>query len=168
MVNARQTHVVLLLEPSPFWLEAVAAVVQRSGFSRVLKATSAEQAGRLIRRHRPSLLLYGLADSPDDRAWEGHLASLHRRFPNLKIIVLSAVEDDEAIATARSSGVFAYVLRRADPDDLRAAIHQVFQPTIFQAQPVVQAPRDSGRTDVLLTPRSSAAIRRRAHQRRDR
>jgi DNA-binding NarL/FixJ family response regulator len=139
MTKPRDTETVVLLEPSPFWLEAVSGIVEEVGFSRILSADTAKQALALIEQNRPSLFLYGLAESPDDSAWGAYLATVHARFPELKIIVLSTVEDEDAIAMALRSGAAGYVLRRAAPDDLRSAVRQALTPTVYHAGPAVSA-----------------------------
>jgi len=112
MARTYETETVVLLESSPFWLEAVSGIVEEIGFSRVLSADSATQALALIEQSRPSLFLYGLAESGDP-AWGAYLAMVNARFPELKIIVLSTVEDEEAIALVLRSGAAGYVVRRA-------------------------------------------------------
>ena len=139
MTRPRDTETVVLLEPSPFWLEAVSGIVEEVGFSRILSADTAKQALALIEQSRPSLFLYGLAESPDDSAWGAYLETVHARFPELKIIVLSTVEDEDAIAMALRSGAAGYVLRRAAPEDLRSAVRQALTPTVYHAQPAVSA-----------------------------
>ena len=65
MTRPHDTETVMLLEPSPFWLEAVGGIVEEVRFSRILSADSATQALALIEQNRPSLFLHGLAESPD-------------------------------------------------------------------------------------------------------
>lgn len=145
MTRTGDTETVVLLERSPFWREAVSGIVEDVGFSRVLATDSAAEALALIEEDSPSLFLYGLAESPGDPVWGVYLERLHARFPELKIIVLSTVEDEDAIATALRSGAAGYVVRRAAPDDLRSAIRQALNPTVYHAEPAVSArPTEEG------------------------
>jgi DNA-binding NarL/FixJ family response regulator len=153
MIRPRATETVVLLERSPFWLEAVGGIVEEVGFSRVLSADTATQALALIEQSRPSLFLYGLAESLDDSAWGAYLETVHARFPELKIIVLSTVEDEDAIATALRSGAAGYVVRRAAPDDLRSAVRQALNPTVYHAEPAVSARPTGVVAPSSLTPR---------------
>jgi DNA-binding NarL/FixJ family response regulator len=138
LAKTYETETVVLLESSPFWLEAVRGIVEEIGFLRVLSADSTTQALALIEQSRPSLFLYGLAESGDS-AWDAYLAILHARFPDLKIIVLSTLEDEAAISRALRSGAAGYVVRRATPADLRSAVRQALNPTVYHAELAVSA-----------------------------
>jgi DNA-binding NarL/FixJ family response regulator len=155
MTRPRDTETVVLLEPSPFWLEAVSGILEEVGFSRVLSSESPTHALTLIEQSRPSLFVYGLAES-DDSAWDAYLAMVHARFPDLKIIVLSTLEDEVAIAKALHSGAAGYVVRRATPDDLRSAVRQALNPTVYHAEPAVSV--GPAATVGSLTPRELEVI----------
>jgi DNA-binding NarL/FixJ family response regulator len=72
----------------------------------------------------------------------------------MKVIVLSMYEDRALVEAAFAAGAFAYVLKSADPDDLRAAIRQAFEPSVFfapeladnEAEPAESPPVDPGLT----------------------
>lgn len=151
------SETIVVLEPNPFWREAVGAVAEGAGFSHILMASSPAEARQLTRRWDPLLFVYGLADSLDGDVWRTYLQTVQAEFPDVKIIVLSAIEDDDAIAAALRAGAFAYLFRRSDPDDLRTAIQQALQPTVFQAQPGMSVERRSTTRDPL-TPRQREIV----------
>jgi DNA-binding NarL/FixJ family response regulator len=157
MTKPHDTETVVLLEPSPFWREAVTGIIEVVGFSRVLSADTATQALALIEQSRPSLFLYGLAESGDP-GWGAYLAMVNARFPELKIIVLSTLEDEAAIATALRSGAAGYVVRRATPADLRSAVRQALNPTVYQAEPGVSPGPAAAVAPGSLTPREIEVI----------
>ena len=49
--------------------------------------------------------------------------------PSMKAIVLSMYEDRAHVEAAFAAGAAAYVLKSANPDDLRSAIRQAFEPS---------------------------------------
>jgi DNA-binding NarL/FixJ family response regulator len=51
----------------------------------------------------------------------------------MKAIVLSMYEERTLVKAAFAAGAFAYVLKSGDPDDLRAAIRQAFEPSVYFA-----------------------------------
>jgi len=157
MTRPHDTETVVLLEPSPFWLEAVSGILEEVGFSRVLSSESATRALTLIEQSRPSLFVYGLAES-DGSAWDAYLAMVHARFPDLKIIVLSTLEDQVAIAKALRAGAAGYVVRRATPDDLRSAVRQALSPTVYHAEPAVSVGPAANVGPGSLTPRELEVI----------
>jgi DNA-binding NarL/FixJ family response regulator len=55
------------------------------------------------------------------------------RQPSLKAVVVSATDDPEQIEAALTSGAVAYVLKRAEPEDLASAIRQVFSRSLYLA-----------------------------------
>jgi len=55
----------------------------------------------------------------------------------MKAIVLSMYEERALVEAAFAAGAFAYVLKSADPDDLRAAIRQAFEPSVYFAPELV-------------------------------
>jgi len=121
MARTYETETVVLLESSPFWLEAVSGIVEEIGFSRVLSADSATQALALIEQSRPSLFLYGLAESGDS-AWDAYLAML-------------------AFPTSRSS---CYQLSRTKPRFRRRFV-QARRDTLSGAQLQLISARPSGK-----------------------
>jgi len=55
------------------------------------------------------------------------------RQPALKAVVVSATDDPELIEAALTGGAVAYVLKRAEPEDLASAIRQVFSRSLYLA-----------------------------------
>ena len=55
------------------------------------------------------------------------------RSPGTKIVVLSMYDDRQSINAALSAGALAYVVKTAHPDDLRSAIRQAFDHSIYLA-----------------------------------
>jgi DNA-binding NarL/FixJ family response regulator len=122
---AQASRLALLVDPFPMWLDAVGQVVGGIGFEVAGKATSAQEARPLLEERGVALLVTGLDEGVD---W---LHETVRRHPFLRVVVLSASDEPEAIADSFAAGASAFVVKGAHPDDLAAAIRQVFAPTIY-------------------------------------
>ena len=122
---AQASRLALLVDPFPMWLDAVGQVVAGIGFEVAGKTTSAQEARALLEERGVALLVTGLDDGVD---W---LHETVRRHPFLRVVVLSGSDEPDAIADSFAAGAAAFVVRGAHPDDLAAAIRQVFAPTIY-------------------------------------
>src|SRR3954466_10254093 len=115
------------------WLDAVDSVLHRVKVRVVGKTMSTAKALQLVKAERPDLLVTEL------RPLNGEIDSLTliRRSCQavtwLQPIVLSARDDAQSIESAFAAGAAAYVTKAAHPDDLGAAVRQVFGPSVFFA-----------------------------------
>lgn len=112
----------------------------------------------LVEQHRPDLVL--LNDHMPDIDGLACLKEIKRRWPAIKVVVLSASEDPEEIEEALSAGASAYIGKRIDPGDLPSALRQVVAGVVHQRsshpeEPVAIAPvsAESG-----LTPREQMIL----------
>jgi DNA-binding NarL/FixJ family response regulator len=124
----------VVLDRQPLWLAAVAEVLERAGFDVVGATTSEAKALRLVREHRPDVLIFEpeACTSSASRLLEaGRMAH-----PQLKAVAVSSIEDPEVIRTVLQSGVWAYVLKRAPAEDIVVAVRQAFVHSIHLARPV--------------------------------
>ncbi len=123
----------VLLDQHPLWLDAVENVVTRAEVQVVGRATNPADALRLVETVRPRVFVTGIempAGSIDGIAC---LRQARQCVPDLKVIVLSSYEDPGHIDAALEAGAAAYVIKTAEPDDLAAAIRQVFDHSIYLA-----------------------------------
>jgi DNA-binding NarL/FixJ family response regulator len=60
------------------------------------------------------------------------LELIRERFPEVKVVILSAVEEPNVIQTALERGAHAYVLKHIDPRDLPSALRQASEGTVYQ------------------------------------
>ena len=127
-------YVAVLLDRQPLWLAAVAEVLERAGFQVAGTTTSEAEALRLLREHRPDVLIFEpeACTSSTARLLEaGRLAQ-----PQLKAVAVSSTEDAEVIRAVLQAGVWAYVLKRACAEDIVAAVRQAFVHSIHFARPL--------------------------------
>src|SRR5215203_4102348 len=76
------------------------------------------------------------------------LEAMAEHHPQVKVAMLSAVEDPQVIESAFRRGAAAYILKSVNPFDLPAAVRQLVDGTVFhrplETQGGVKAPRAAG------------------------
>ena len=152
MYRLENRTTVLVAEP-PLWLETVRQLVADLGIQVVGTATRSSEALRMVTQHSPDLLITGI------RMPEGEMdgialvrESLHHA-PAMKAIVLSMYDDAEHVNASFKVGVWAYVLKSTHPDDLKSAIRQAFEPSVYfpsdgpsNVEADFESPSDAGLT----------------------
>jgi len=121
----------VVLDRQPLWLAAVEGVLARAGFEVVGTTSSEAKALQLVREHRVDVLIFEpeACTSATDR----FIAAGRSAHPGLKAVAVSAVEDPDVIRAVLASGAWAYVLKRAHPDDIAVAVRQTFAHSIHLA-----------------------------------
>jgi DNA-binding NarL/FixJ family response regulator len=144
---------VVIVEDHPLMQTALEATLERAeGFTVVGTATSGLQAEPLVSRTQPDLVLLDLQLPGLDGL--SCLALLRERHPEMTVVILSGVEDDELIERALSGGAAALVKKSISPADLPVLLRQVLQGSVKFATPriaravVTKATRES-RLDVV-------------------
>ncbi len=113
------------------WLDALERVLLSVGITPLAKLTSGAEALNVISEQRPDLFVL---DTDTNGGVPDGLTCLREavmRVPSLKAIVISASGDQERIDSALSAGAVAYVLKRAEPEDVAAAIRQIFSRSLY-------------------------------------
>jgi two-component system response regulator DevR len=128
-----QRRTAVALDKYPLWLDAVGQVLGRIGVDVVGKATSADDALRLIEELRPDVLVTEIRLNDGEMDGLTCLRRAVERVPGLKGIVLSAYDDVQHIDAALAAGAVAYVIKTVHPDDFASAIRQAFQHSIYMA-----------------------------------
>lgn len=107
-----------------------AALTQAEDIEVVGAAHSGEEALALVESHLPDVVLL-------DHRMPGVnglscLRSIKQRWPEVKVVMLSASEDPKQIAEALAAGASAYIGKRINPDDLASAVRQVVAGVVYQ------------------------------------
>src|SRR3990172_4934764 len=112
---------VIVADDHPLIREGIIASLGRARDIRVVgEARNGEEAVMLVNNLRPDVVLMDL-DMP---AMDGVTAIriLTEKFPGLKILVLSAYEDNQHVYTAMQAGAVGYVIKRTDQASLLKVI----------------------------------------------
>jgi DNA-binding NarL/FixJ family response regulator len=126
-------HSAILLDQHPVWLGALETILLHAGVTPVAKATTTSAALTLLDEHRPDLFVLDVdmnGCTPDGLTC---LREALARHSSLKAVVVSSSDGAEQIEAALGSGAIAYVLKRAEPEDLVSAVRQVFERSLYLA-----------------------------------
>ena len=74
------------------------------------------------------------------------LERVRSRYPEVRVIMLSAHGDEEHVETARAKGASAYIVKSVDPVDLPAVIRSVIEGAEFAEYGRKAAPADASNT----------------------
>ena len=61
------------------------------------------------------------------------LDQIHKRYPDVKVVILSASADPDRVQAALARGAAAYVVKSVDVRDLASALRQAVEGTVFHA-----------------------------------
>jgi DNA-binding NarL/FixJ family response regulator len=127
---AKQTAIVV--HRYPLWRDALQDTLLGLGFD-VLKATeSVDEALALVGDSQPDLLVAGM--SPARRGAADGVEIVRRArsaAPGMRAVVLAESYVEAEAEAALRAGAYAYILEATHADDIRAAIRQGFQPSVF-------------------------------------
>ena len=133
----------VIVDEHPLWLDALQSLLERLELEVVGRATGRDEAERLLDQHRPDILVadYSMLEGEDGMPTADNPIARARQFnPDVKCIVLSEGDDPGEREQAFASGANVFCVKRAEPDDLAAAIRQSFDHSIFFAASAQQAP----------------------------
>jgi DNA-binding NarL/FixJ family response regulator len=139
----------IILDDHPLWLEALESFLRGVGVDVLARATSTEHALALLAEHKPDLFITELRVNGrlDGTAC---VREALRRFPALKVIIFSAYDDSASVDDALSAGAVAFVSKSANPEDIAAAVRQVFTHSIFIAHQPQRVARRPSRQSLRL------------------
>lgn len=147
---------IVIADDHPLVLEGIRRALEQCGDIDVVGTTSSgSRVLPLVGRERPDLALLDL-HMPGRDGLECARA-INERHPDVKVVMLSASQDEDDIASAFAAGAAAYIVKRVHPTDIASALRQVFEGTVYHAPVKLGAPED--RCSVLgLTEREKAVL----------
>ena len=107
------------------------ALEEDGGFDVVAEASAGSQVMPLVSQLRPDLVLLDLRMPGLDGLM--CLDQIKKRFPDTKVVIISAATDEKLIQTALKRGASAYIVKTVDPADLPAALRQALDGTVYHA-----------------------------------
>ncbi len=87
------------------------------------------------------------------------LDQIRKRYPDVKVVILSASGDPDRVQAALARGAKAYVLKSVDARDLASALRQAIEGTVFQALGVQQDSDGQLAGSAGLTKRETAILK---------
>jgi len=146
----------LLVDEHPLWLDTIQQVIQPMRVRVLGKVTRSSSALTFLSGSAPDLLITGIRMPEGEMDGISLVREAMQLAPSMKAIVLSMYEDRAHVEAAFAAGAAAYVLKSANPDDLRSAIRQAFEPSLFLASDFMHGapePAEKGPVDAGLTRR---------------
>ena len=99
------------------------------------EAESGSQVLPLIHQTNPDIVLLDLR--LPDMSGLACLDSIRQRYPEVKVVILSAFNDPEHIQAAFQRGATAYIVKSVNPVDLPSALRQALDQTVYQGVRVI-------------------------------
>jgi DNA-binding NarL/FixJ family response regulator len=120
------------------------------GFEIVGETQNGAQVLPLVTRTRPDLVLLDLRMPNMDGL--ACLDEIKRRYPEIRVVMLSASQNEQMIETALRRGASAYVIKNIDPTDLPSTLRQALEGNVYSTVGVSpesesRGPRAAGLTD---------------------
>jgi DNA-binding NarL/FixJ family response regulator len=122
---------VLAVDDHKLMLEAIKAALERADDVELVGvAQTGSEALTLIPRLNPDVVLLDVRmPLMDGLTALGHI---RKRHPDVKVVILSAIEEPEQIQAALRQGASSFVVKNIDPRDLASAIRQAASGAVFQ------------------------------------
>jgi len=128
---------VLLADDHPLVRSGIrATLVAERDLTLVGEATDGHEAQRLGRELKPDVLLLDLS-MPGPRPAE-MVDYLREHCPEVRVLVLTAYDDDAYVRSVMAAGVVGYVLKDEMPETVVRAIRAVVQGDTWFSRPIVE------------------------------
>ena len=122
---------VVIADDHRLMLEAInMALSDAPGIEVVGQATSGSQVLPLVAKTNPDLVLLDVRMPEIDGL--GCLDRLQTRYPRVKVVMLSATDDQQLIESALNRGASAFILKHIDPRDLASALRQAMDGSVYR------------------------------------
>jgi DNA-binding NarL/FixJ family response regulator len=150
---------VLIADDHPLIVAGVRRTIEQSeDFEVVGEARSAPELMSLVERRNPEIVLLDLR-MPGVSGVE-HIEQIRNRWPEVKVVVLSACDDRPSIDGALHAGANAYMLKTTAAVDIASVLRQVSSGVVFHAPaaPPVGALSPSESEQPVLTDREQTIL----------
>ena len=133
------------------------------GFDIVGETQSGTQVLPLVARTQPDLVVLDLRMPNMDGL--ACLDEIRRRYPDVKVVMLSASTSQDLIETALRRGASAYILKTVDPTDLPSTLREALSGNVFSTTGIGESDEPTGAKAAGLTEREITILKLLAHGR---
>jgi DNA-binding NarL/FixJ family response regulator len=124
-------------------------------FEVVGECSSGSQVLPMVGRTNPDVVLLDLRMPGADGLT--CLAQIKKRYPEVKVVILSVTTDEKVIQTVLQRGASAFIVKSINPVDLPSALRQAVEGTVYSAIGLPD-PGDSAARAAGLTERETAIL----------
>lgn len=127
-----------IAEDHPIFREGLVWVLERSDDIEVcIKAINGKELIEQIKIRRPDVVLMDLKMPEMD----GVEATIHikQKYPDIKIIILSMYDGEFTIANLMKKGANSYLVKSADPNEIKKAIYSVMEKGYYYSDYISEA-----------------------------
>ena len=113
----------------------LASLIKNFGHEVLFEANNGEDVMKLVQRgQKPDLILMDInmpvKDGYETSSW------LRENFPDIKVLALSMLDDENAIIRMIKNGARGYLLKESEPAELRDALNAVLQKGFYYSEMV--------------------------------
>jgi DNA-binding NarL/FixJ family response regulator len=122
----------LIADDHRLMLQGIRRALEDAGDIEIVgEAHDGSQVLPMIGRTRPDLVLLDLRMPQIDGLT--CLDLIRKRYPNVKIVMMSVFADSQHIETALKRGASGYIVKSVNPQDLASALRQAVEGTVYHA-----------------------------------
>jgi Response regulator containing a CheY-like receiver domain and an HTH DNA-binding domain len=114
---------VVIVDDSPFQISILTDLLTESGFNVIGSASSLEEVIEVTKTLKPNLVTMDMTIPGTDGL--ECTREIHKIDPNIKVIVVSSMMDDEIVRKARKNHVSGYVQKPVDSEEITLLINRV-------------------------------------------
>jgi DNA-binding NarL/FixJ family response regulator len=114
---------VVIVDDSPFSIAIIRDMLSDNGFEVVGEASSLEETIEVVGKLRPDVVTMDMT-IPGTDGLECTRA-IHDIDPNIKVIIVSSMMDDEIVRKAKKNNVSGYIQKPADAEELTLLINRI-------------------------------------------
>ena len=154
----KSTLKVVLADDHQLMLSGIRRALESDGgFEIVGETQNGAQVLPLVARTKPDLVLLDLRMPNMDGL--ACLDELKRRHPDIRVVMLSASQNEQMIEAALRRGAAAYVVKSIDPTDLPSTLRQALEGNVYSAVGLTAESTPSGPRAAGLTDREISILR---------
>src|SRR5437868_4357421 len=151
---------VLIADDHPLMLAGIRRTLERSEYIEIVgEARSGPEVLDLVEGSRPQVVLLDLR--MPGMSGDECIEQIRTSWPDVKVVVLSALDDTQSIDAALDAGASAYVVKSVMPSDIASVIRQAASGSIFHGVPRSRPVGSTGPqepTEAVLTEREQTIL----------
>ena len=140
---------IVIADDHPMMLDGTRGALERcEDFEIVGEAHSGSEVLPVVGRTDPDVVLLDMRMPGMDGL--ACLERIRQRHPQVKVVMLSAINEPEQITAALKRGASGYIVKSVNPLDLPAALRQILEGTVYHALGIAdddEPARGTGLTD---------------------